>query len=322
MDRQVQGGMSRIAALGECMLEISNPLGAPLSRDMSCRFSYGGDTLNTAVYLARLGVDTAYVTALGQDSYSDWLLAEWQAEGLAVELVDRSRDLLPGLYMIQTDSLGERSFQYWRGQSAARAFFADASQVAELATPLAKRDWLYFSGISLSLFSDNAFDVFLEVLAELQQGGVKIAFDGNYRPKNWPAASQAKARYTHILPYCALLLPSLDDEKLLFDDPSAEHCAARYRDLGVAEIVIKAGARGAYVVSAGVAAWVPALGVAGVVDSTGAGDAFNAAYLTTRLAGASALDSVACGHQLAAKVIQYPGAIIPAAAMPELLVQP
>jgi 2-dehydro-3-deoxygluconokinase len=314
--------MNRVGALGECMLEISHPLGALSARDMACRFSYGGDTLNTAVYLARLGVESTYVTALGQDTYSAWLLAEWQAEGLAIDLVDRSRDLLPGLYMIQTDAQGERSFQYWRSQSAARAFFGDASQVARLAKPLAQLDWLYLSGISLSLFSDLSFAAFLQVLTELQACGVKIAFDGNYRPKNWPAANHAKTRYASILGYCALVLPSLDDEKLLFGDSSAEHCALRYRDLGVAEVVIKAGLQGAYVVSADVAAWVAALPVARVIDSTGAGDAFNAAYLAARLSGAGALASAACGHQLAAQVIQYAGAIMPAAAMPVVVVAP
>ncbi len=309
--------MMKVAALGECMLEISNAQGPHLSKDMSCRFSYGGDTLNTAIYLARLGVQAGYITALGHDTYSDWLLTEWQSEGLATHAVDRSRDLLPGLYMIQTDATGERSFQYWRAQSAARAFFSDPNQVAGLATALADLDWLYFSGISLSLMSEEAFEAFLMVLKSACQKGLKIAFDSNYRPKNWPNAAAAKWRYIAIFGLCQIVLPTFTDEAQLSQDGSVEQCAARYRDLGVAEVVVKADVQGAYVVDAETSGWVPAVPVQKVLDATGAGDAFNAAYLASRFDGANVQYSASRGHRLAAEVIQHPGAIIPLTAMPD-----
>ena len=92
--------MWKIASIGECMLELSNPGAKPLARNMNLQFSYGGDTLNTAVYLARLGVPIDYVTALGKDAYSQWLLEDWQQQGIGTELVAQLPEFNPGLYMI------------------------------------------------------------------------------------------------------------------------------------------------------------------------------------------------------------------------------
>ena len=103
----------RIACIGECMLELS---GAAHDR---MTLSYGGDTLNTAVYLARLG--RSNLTALGDDPYSDWMIDEWQAEGVGTNSVLRVG--LPGFYAIRTDARGERQFHYWRDQAPARDLF-------------------------------------------------------------------------------------------------------------------------------------------------------------------------------------------------------
>src|SRR6187399_2663481 len=87
----------RIASIGECMIELRQLPDGHLTR------SFGGDTLNTAVYLARLGVSVDYVTALGDDPLSEEMLAGWRAEGVGTGLVARVPGRLPGLYLIQTD---------------------------------------------------------------------------------------------------------------------------------------------------------------------------------------------------------------------------
>src|SRR5258707_2128696 len=94
--------MTRVACIGECMIELKQAGSGLFSR------GYGGDTLNTAVYLARLGAGVDYITALGDDPLSDEMIARWAAEGVGTGLVVRLRGKLPGLYMIQTDVQGER----------------------------------------------------------------------------------------------------------------------------------------------------------------------------------------------------------------------
>src|SRR6267142_7270115 len=106
--------MSKVACIGECMVELKQADVGLFSR------GYGGDTLNTAVYLARLGVGADYVTALGDDSLSDEMIAGWAAEGVGTGRVARLRGKLPGIYLIETDQRGERRFFHWRESSAAR----------------------------------------------------------------------------------------------------------------------------------------------------------------------------------------------------------
>ena len=108
----------RVACIGECMVELSERPDGSLVR------GFGGDTLNTALYLARLGVAVDYVTALGDDVWSDEMAAAWAREGIGLGQVRRLPGRMPGLYIIRTDPAGERSFHYWRERAAARDLFA------------------------------------------------------------------------------------------------------------------------------------------------------------------------------------------------------
>src|SRR6202167_6088357 len=82
-----------------------------------------GDTFNTAVYLARAGVDVAFATALGDDPYSESIMALAAAEGVAGNLVLRAPGRLPGLCLIENGPTGDRSFRYWREGAPARDLF-------------------------------------------------------------------------------------------------------------------------------------------------------------------------------------------------------
>jgi hypothetical protein len=107
-----------VACVGECLIEFN---GIPFST--SIRQTFGGDSLNTALYLARLAgeaIDVKYLTVLGTDALSEGMLRSWEAEGIDTSTVLRDPSRLPGLYWIQVGERGERSFLYWRGESAAR----------------------------------------------------------------------------------------------------------------------------------------------------------------------------------------------------------
>jgi 2-dehydro-3-deoxygluconokinase len=137
----------RVVCFGECMLELQGEAFGTL------RQTFGGDTLNTAVYLARCGrragIAVDYATALGDDSLSAGMMARWRAEGIGLSLVQRLPGRLPGLYLIEVDARGERRFSYWRDQAAARAYFeADTTPLEEAAGEI---DALCFSGISLAI---------------------------------------------------------------------------------------------------------------------------------------------------------------------------
>src|SRR5690349_10395457 len=162
--------MLKVACIGECMIELRQAPGGLFSR------GFGGDTLNTAVYLARLGVDADYITALGDDSLSDEMIAGWQAEGVGTAKVARLKGKLPGIYMIETDARGERKFFHWRDSAAARQLMSLPETDAILAS-LGAYDLVYLSAITLSIYDEAGRARLFTALKQIRQRGVRIAFD-------------------------------------------------------------------------------------------------------------------------------------------------
>jgi 2-dehydro-3-deoxygluconokinase len=307
--------MMRIASIGECMIELRHRSATALD------LAYGGDTLNTAVYLARLtrekGVRVDYVTALGDDAYSDGMLAMWRDEGIVTDLVARLPGRLPGLYTIRTDAQGERSFTYWRSASAARGMLR-GPRAEKIAAALEGHDLLYLSGITLSILDPPQRAALLALADRVRAQGGRVAFDSNYRPVGWPDPEAARAAFEEILTRVDIALPTLGDERALFGIGDARECADRLRRRGVAEVAIKLGAAGCFLSSAQFTGEIAAEPVDQVVDSTAAGDSFNAGYLAARLLGADPPAAARLGNRLAARVITHPGAIFAAESMADL----
>lgn len=288
------------------MIELREEADRRLSR------GYGGDTFNTAVYLARLGTRTDYITALGDDSWSDELIAAWNEEGVGTQQVLRLPGRLPGLYIIQTDPKGERRFSYWRETAAARLLF-QAPEAERVIQTIGTYDLVYLSGISLSLYGDNGRDRLFDVLHDARSEGRRVAFDTNFRPRGWPDPAIARAAFRQAFACADIILASTEDLDLLFGKSGVEELLGRS---GRAEIVLKHPDLTCRVLSQGADIVVPGKPVDDVVDTTAAGDSFAAAYLHARLSGEDPQSAAAAGHRLAGQVVRYRGAIIPRDAMP------
>jgi 2-dehydro-3-deoxygluconokinase len=303
----------RVAAFGECMLELQGPPFGTL------RQHYGGDTFNAACYLARVGrAEVAYASALGDDTLSDALLARWADEGLALDLVRRLPGRRPGLYQIEVDAQGERRFHFWRSASAARAYF-DSPEPTPLEAATGRLDALLFSGISLAILPDAGRERLLALATRLRAQGAWVVFDNNYRPILWDDAATARHWFGRALAVASLALITTDDHQALHGLPSAEAATTHAQGLAVPELALKRGALPTLVGHGGHWTEVPTEAVARVVDTTAAGDSFAGGYLARRLQGQGPAESAAFGNRLAARVIQHPGAVIPRAAMEDLL---
>ena len=223
-----------VAAIGECMLELSGQSG-PI-----WRMGYAGDTFNTlwavrALTGSERQVD--YVSAFGDDPFSTGQIAFFKEHGIGIAhspVIDGAR---PGLYAI-TLTGAERSFTYWRADAAARQLARDP---AALAKSLENRELLYFSGITLAILEPAARTALLKAVAEARAHGTHIAFDPNYRPRLWPDAATAMAAITEALATVDIALPTFPDEQALFGDRTPEETAARIEHAGVGEIVVKNG---------------------------------------------------------------------------------
>lgn len=298
---------ARVVSVGEVMVELAR------GDDGRYGLAFGGDTFNTAVYLARAGVEVAYATALGDDPYSRRILDQAAAEGIATDLILKVPGRMPGLHLIETDKKGERQFHYWRDTSPARDLF-ELPEWQNVAESLLAARLVYFSGITLSLYSNVGIGRFLAVLELAREKGAKVAFDSNYRPRGWKGdAARARSVYTEALKRVDIALPSFDDEALLWGDASPEATVARLHAFGIDEVVVKNSANAVLVAAKDEQVWIPVPHVVDPVDTTAAGDSFNAAYLAARLAGREPDAAVGAAHALASEKIRHRGAIMPRA---------
>jgi 2-dehydro-3-deoxygluconokinase len=296
---------SSIALFGECMIELREEPDGRLSR------GYGGDVLNTAVYLSRLLGNVAtirFITVMGDDAFSEDMIASWVDEGICCDSVGRKSSALPGLYLVQTDASGERQFHYWRNAAPARDLLEPEWQTIQ--DRIFDSSWIYLSGITLAISSEAGRERLVSGLAKAKERGVTIAFDGNYRPALWGDADIARSWHRRLWSLTDIALPSADDEKNLFLDADIVATAHRLGDYGISEIAIKQGV-GPVILSDGKAhTSVPVPVVRQVVDTTAAGDSFNAGYLAARLVGRSPDEAAKKGMELASCVVQHRGAII------------
>ena len=303
----------RIVLFGECMIELRGQVFGAMQQ------GFGGDTLNTAIYLIRLcrdqDIQVSYATALGIDVFSDHMIAAWQAEGIDTSLVSLLANHMPGLYAIQVDPSGERHFFYWRDTSTARDYFeAPSTPLEDMTSELSA---FYFSGISLAILPPQGRERLLATAGRVRAEGGMVAFDNNFRPRLWPNLAEARALYDRAYALSDLVLITLDDEMALRGATDADQMLAAVFALEIPEVVVKRGVQPTLVRTAGTPpVAVPVEPVPRVVDTTAAGDSFAGAYLAMRLTGIPPAAAARAANRMAGVVIQHPGAIIPVEAMP------
>ena len=291
----------RIAFVGEGMVELRQ------EADGTCRLGHGGDTLNTAIHMARLGCDVAYITAVGDDPFSKQLIAAWAGEGLDCSAIPADPVRGAGLYAITLDAAGERSFTYWRSDSAARQMFTmPASNV--LIDAVRRSGAMAFSLISLAILPEKGRHALVTLARSVRENGGLVAFDGNYRPRLWADAATAARWRDRAIAASNVGLPTLDDEIAMGGPSGPDRIAKHWQSLGCEETVVKMGALGCRLPDGAIVAPPARLQP---VDTSGAGDAFNGGYLAARMEGCSPAEAASKGHALASWTIMRPGAIPP-----------
>jgi 2-dehydro-3-deoxygluconokinase len=294
----------RVVCIGECMVELREAGSGLLAK------AYAGDAYNTAVYLKRSAPDVQvqFLSVTGADPLSLDMRAAWRSEGVEDDTTFTDPDRTPGLYLIELDPSGERRFHYWRQASAARQWMQRLR--AGGGDPLSGADLVYLSGISLAILPPEEIEQALLLMKWLHGRVGAIAFDPNVRPGLWPDIASARAVIEAAIGLADIVLPSADDLNLLYGASAPEALAARLWRLHAREIALTTGADGCLVVTPDGRAALSAPEVS-VVDTSGAGDAFNGAYLAARLAGSAAMEAAERGLAVAARVVAAPGAIVP-----------
>ncbi|MBU2885275.1 sugar kinase [Gilvimarinus agarilyticus] len=303
--------MTKIACIGEVMIELAVAPPAPEGTELKA-LSYAGDTYNTVVTLARLGTQASYITRLGDDNYSDAVISRLQAEHIGSENIVRQQGKVPGLYMIHNTPDGEREFFYWRDRAPARELFHHEAEVSALEASLADCNMVYLSGITLAIIGDEGRSNLLSFLRRYKDNGGKVAFDSNYRPRLWQTPEQAQQANRDILGLTDLALLTLDDEELLWgtNGDAVGELQHRYANCDIAEIVLKRGSEDVVILQGQERTTVPVPKVTNIVDTTAAGDTFNAGYLAAHLEGKSPEQCAQQANRCASVIIRHRGGVI------------
>lgn len=297
-----------ILSIGEAMLELS-----AAGQDDLWRLGIAGDTLNTAWYLRQMTGKSGrvgYFTRVGTGEFSQKMLDFLTAEGIETTHIVRDPAREIGLYAISLKD-GERSFSYWRDSSAAKLLGDDP---AALDRALDGCGIAYFSGISVAILSDAGRRNLADALARARMRGTRIVFDPNLRPRLWSDIQAMRAGIEAAAAGADLVLPSFDDEAMHFGDADARATIQRYLSLGAGHVVVKNGGGPMWFGGAEGTGGLPDLTPDAPVDTTAAGDSFNAGYLTAMLRGAGCADAIRAGHALSRQVIRHRGALVPEAA--------
>ncbi|MBN8934531.1 MAG: sugar kinase, partial [Rhizobium pusense] len=263
----------RFLSIGECMVELSQAGNGLL------RKGFAGDTFNTAWYArACLPEDWSvdYFTALGDDPLSEDMLAFIGEAGIGTEKIRRIKG---------------------------------GTDADHLRKTVENADVVYFSGITLAILaSAHDVDTFLAELRRARAAGKLVVFDPNIRPRLWADKDIMLETISNGARAATLVMPSFDDEASHFGDTSVEATIARYRSLGVENIVVKDGAKGATLDFGGSHSHAPAMKAVEVVDTTSAGDSFNGAFLARYVTGNSPEEAATFAARAAATVIGHHGA--------------
>lgn len=294
----------RFLAIGECMAEL-----APAAAPGEYRLGFAGDTFNTAWYLARLRPDAtvSFFTAIGTDAISQKMRDALVASGIDGSHVRAVPDRTVGLYLISLDN-GERSFSYWRGQSAARQLAEDPDALAQA---IDQADFVYFSGITLAILDATSRQTLLSALRKARASGKKIAFDPNLRPRLWSDTSEMTRAVMQGAAVSDIALPSFEDEASWFSDVDPVATADRYSAAGATTVVVKNGADPVHYRQGETHGRTAVPPLSSVVDTTAAGDSFNAAILAGIQEDMPLADSIARACRLAGQVVQGKGALVP-----------
>ena len=288
-------------AIGECMIEMAPQPGGGF------RMGFAGDTFNTAWYARRIAghdIDVAYMTALGDDDPSRSMTEFMETAGIR-PVVTRRSDRTVGLYVISLKD-GERSFSYWRDSAAARTLADDLDALPGLKGG----DLAYFSGITLGILPEAGRENLLAALQKARAEGVHVAFDPNLRPRLWTTTADMCDWVMRGAKVADIALPSYEDESAYFGDADPAATAARYQDAGVTLAVVKDGPNPVLCAAETDHHIIAPAPAERVVDTTAAGDSFNAQFLVSWLQGAELETAVSRACNLSRHVIGAPGALV------------
>ncbi|MFQ6094754.1 MAG: sugar kinase [Candidatus Bathyarchaeia archaeon] len=293
-----------IISLGEPMVEFCATSTGSLKDVKLFESGWGGDTSNMAVAAARLNKACGYVCRIGDDEFGRSFLEMWQREKIDTSHVIIEDGSFTGVYFISIVDGGEHDFTYYRKDSAASHLSPD-----DIDPEYIKGSRIFHSsGISQAI-STSCREAVFKAAEIAKSAGAIFSYDPNIRLKLWPI-NTARAVVSYTIEMADIIMPSMEDVKLITGHSSSERAAKQILKMGPRIVAIKLGAEGSLIATEDEIIKAPGFTV-NVVDTTGAGDAFDGAFLTGILEGLGLEKTARFANATAALKTLGKGAVAP-----------
>lgn len=288
-----------ILAIGEPLIEFSE---IKNSKDGNIYLpGFGGDTSNFAIAAARQGASVGYQTKVGNDVFGKQFIDLWKSEGVDTSLVKIDETAHTGLYFISYTDKGHEFTYHRKGSAASKLQPKDI-----LEDVIKDLKYLHISGISQAI-SDSSADTIFQAIEYAKKYNVKISYDPNLRLKLWPL-SRAKAIIEATARISDVFMPSLEEAQLLSGEQEPKAIIDYFSEIGVRFTVLKVGKEGVYFGNKESKEKIDSFSV-NTIDATGAGDCFDAAFISKLVGGATFKEAAVYANAAAALSTTNYGAV-------------
>jgi sugar/nucleoside kinase (ribokinase family) len=261
----------------------------------------GGSAANTAAALARLDVPCRFAGSVGDDSFGRFAVDSLIEAGVdtAAVTVSPGEPTVAVVAVVQPD--GDRLIYVWPPSGGAHG----ALQSSDVVDAVTESDWLHVSGICLRV--QPARDAVLTAMQRARAEGIPVSFDLNLRLENWGWEAGFREVAEQAVEYADVVLGAASDEVGALAGIANPVDAAEALAGDARLVVARLGASGAVACSANDVAVVPGFEVT-VVDTVGAGDAFNAGFIASRIRGDDVAEALRWGNAVAGLTVSRAGA--------------
>jgi len=288
-----------IVALGEPLLEFNAMESGPLDKVDKYEVGWGGDTSNFAVAVSRLGRKVGYVCRIGDDDFGQTFINLWKSESIDTKYIIKEKDSFTGIYFISRHGESHQ-FAYYRKDSAASHLSPE-----DIPTDyIANARIFHTSGISQAI-SESACEAVFYAIEVARKADVLVSYDPNLRLKLWDE-DRARDIVMETISMSDFVFPSLDDAIYLSGLEDSYAILEYFLEKGPKVVALKLGEKGVLLGTGNQIFQIKPFQV-DVVDTTGAGDAFDGGFVSAYLQGyqlkecakyaniAAALTTTGCG---------------------------
>ena len=291
-----------VCSIGEAMIEISNIKNSLYNQ------SFAGDTLNFCNYLDKKKLNAFFLSAIGKSEINQSLLDFVKSKKISTKYIKKINQFEVGLYLIKNKDNGEKQFFYWRDESAAKHYFNNIDFL-NLYKELKNFDYIYFSGITLSIIHISKLNNFIKLLNLLKSKKIKIVFDFNIRPSRWNKKN-LNIFLDSVLKFVDICFLSGEDMNYWKNKNNIKSYEQIVRKYKLKHSIFRKNAKFTYVFLNKTRYVFKNKLLKTVVDTSGAGDGFNAAYLSNFIVNNDPVLALKAGSSLGSKIVMKKGAIV------------